>query len=295
MIVVITNKGAGTGGDAEKATSIREAFRAVDVDVEVHEVDGKELTNAARSAVAKGATTVVAAGGDGTVNTVAAALVGSDISLGVLPMGTLNHFAKDVGIPLDIADAAAAIVRGHKGKVDVASVNDHIFINNSSIGLYPLMIRDRDKQRSRFKRSKFWAMIRASAAIFRRFPTFAVEMTIEGRTVRYRTPAVFVGNNVYKLEVFTLGTRETLDAGLLSVYAVRTRTRWRTVVMLLSALFSKLEEHDLFDAARTEAVTLDTKKTNIEVSLDGEVVRMQTPLQYQIMKHSLNVILPYRP
>ncbi len=291
MIVVITNKGAGTGGDEDKSKKIREAFAAHGATVDVIEVKGDELTKAASDAVARGASIVVAAGGDGTVNTVAAAVVGSKIPLGVLPMGTLNHFAKDAKIPLDLVEAASLILTGSARSVDVVSVNDRIFINNSSIGLYPLMVRDRDRQRSKLKRSKWWAMVKACAAIFKRFPTFGVRMTIDGATKQYHTPAVFVGNNVYKLELFNLGTRDALDAGLLSVYSVRTLTRWRTVALVFSMVFSRLEEHALFDTAQVAEMWLDTKRATLDVSLDGEVVRMHTPLHYKIMKHSLNVIL----
>jgi len=292
MIVVITNKGAGSGPDTDKVAQISEAFAALRVEAHIVEVEGADITTAARDAVVRGARVVVAAGGDGTVNAVAGALVGSSTPLGVLPMGTLNHFAKDAGIPGDLADAAALIVRGNAGAVDVASVNDRIFINNSSIGVYPLMVRDREKQQSRFKRSKWWAMIRASLAIFKRFPTFGVRMTVDGKTVHYQTPAVMVGNNIYALDVRMLGTREKLDGGVLAVYAVRTRTRWKALTLVLSALLSKLEEHDLFDVAHTEALSMDTKHTHLDVSLDGEVVRLGTPLHYKIMKRALQVILP---
>ena len=294
MIVVITNKGAGTRGEEDKSQKIRDAFAVHGIAVEVIEVEGDQLTQSTSDAVARGASIVVAAGGDGTVNTVAAAVVGSTIPLGVLPMGTLNHFAKDASVPLDLAEAAGVIVSGSARAVDVAIVNDHIFINNSSIGLYPLMVRDRDRQRSKLKRSKWWAMVLACAAIFKRFPTFNVRMTSEGETVQYRTPSVFVGNNVYKLNVFTLGTRDDLDEGVLSVYAVRTLSRWRTVALVFSMIFSRLEANPFFDVAHIEEMWLNTKRVHIDVSLDGEVVRMQTPLHYRIMKHSLNVNLPPR-
>lgn len=291
MIIVITNESAGTDND-DKVATIREAFAVLGAEVEIVEAKGSELTAAARDAATKGARVVVAAGGDGTVNAVAAALVGSSTPLGVLPMGTLNHFAKDAGIPLDLAEAAALIVSGAAAAVDLASVNDRIFINNSSIGVYPLMVRDREKQQSRFKRSKWWAMIRASVTIFKRFPTFGVRMTVDGKTVHYQTPAVMVGNNVYALDVRMLGTREKLDGGVLAVYAVRTRTRWKALTLVLSALFSKLEEHDLFDVAHTEALSMDTTHAQLDVSLDGEVVRLGTPLNYQIMNRALQVVLP---
>ena len=292
MIVVITNKGAGPGGDSNRTESIREAFTALHVDVDVVEVDGIELTQAALNAVAAGAQVVVAAGGDGTVSAVAAAVVGSATAMGVLPMGTLNHFAKDAGIPLDLAEAGALIVSGTPRAIDVASVNGRVFINNSSIGLYPLMVRDRDKQRSKLKRSKWWAMILASAAIFKRFPTLTVRITIDEKTLHCQSPAVFVGNNIYELDMLTLGKRYVLDGGVLSVFVVRTRSRWRTLSLLLNMMLWRLEANDLFEVTHTKELWMETKETQIDVSLDGEVVRMRSPLHYKIMGHSLNVILP---
>jgi len=295
MIVVVTNKAAGPESAQSPTDRIKNAFGLLSPRVEIIEVNGNEITNTARDAVSGGATIVVAAGGDGTVNAVATALVGTTTALGVLPMGTLNHFAKDAGIPIDLAEAAALITSGSQRAIDVAAVNETIFINNSSIGLYPLMVRDREKQRSRFKRSKWWAMVLASATIFTRFPTFGVSMTLDGRTTSCRTPGVFIGNNVYKLDMINAGTREALDAGLLSVYSVRTLSRWRTLGLAFSVLFSRLEESDVFDVAYTEECWLNTNRKNIDVSVDGEVMRMQTPLHYEIKKLSLQVILPVQP
>lgn len=291
MIVVIVNEGAGRGGDGGRTNSIRDAFASHGKSIEIIEAKGDQLTKAASDAVARGALVVVAAGGDGTINAVAEAMVGKETPMGILPMGTLNHFAKDAKIPLDLAGAVQLILSGTVHCVDTASVNDHLFINNSSIGWYPLMLRDRDRQRSMLKRSKWWAMIKASAAIFRRFPTFAVRMTIDGVTKRYRTPSVFVGNNIYDLELFTLGTRTALDRGVLSVYSVRTLTRWRTITLLFGMLFASLEDDELFDTTHVEELWLETKRTWIDVSLDGEVVRLRGPLHYKIMKHSLNVMM----
>lgn len=290
MIVVIINKGSGSGGDTSKR--VREEFRRLDADVDVITTKGSDVTKTARQAVAWGADVVVAAGGDGTVSAVAFALVGSSTPMGILPLGTLNHYAKDAGIPLDLTEAVNCVLAGYERALDVATVNGRVFINNSSIGLYPLMVRDRDRQRFRFKRSKWWAMVLASLATFQRFPIFHVQLNIDAATLRYDTPAVFVGNNEYHLDAFSLGRRAMLDAGELCVYAVRTLSRWRTLALAFRSLFIKQTHGDLFEIACTQNMTLNTDQTSIDVSLDGEVVRMSTPLEYGIMKRSLNVIVP---
>ncbi len=290
-VVVITNQSAGAG-EASKADQIREAFAGLAVELEVVEAEGSDLTDAARRAAAAGARVVVAAGGDGTVNAVASALVGTSTPLGVLPMGTLNHFSKDAGIPLDLAEAAALIASGSARALDHATVNGRVFLNNSSIGVYPLMVRDREKQQSRLKRSKWWAMLLAAIGMFRRFPTFAVKLRVDGQVMPCRTPAVFVGNNVYALDVTSLGTRATLDAGTLGIYVARVRTRWSAVGLMFSALIGRLEDHDLFDVRESEELRIEVEEAQLDVSLDGEVVKLQAPLEYRIVKRALQVVVP---
>lgn len=291
MIVVITNKAAGTD-EGDPVAIITQAFDGSGVTPRIVEADGPDLTDTARAAIASGARIVVAAGGDGTVNAIATAIVESDAVLGVLPMGTLNHFAKDAGIPLDLSEAARLITSGEATAVDFATVNDRIFVNNSSIGVYPLMVRDRDKQRSRLARTKWWAMVRASLEVFRRFPRFMVGITADGRTTRCRTPAVLVGNNTYEFSFRGLGTRAALDAGELGLYIVQTRTPWSAVGLLLNALFRRLDAQGLCDVSVCQSVRLEPEGKSIAVSLDGEVVTLQAPLQYEIRPKALRLIRP---
>src|SRR4029077_18058768 len=135
-IVVIVNARAGTATE-QIDTELTDLFRAAGRDVEIVVLrDGERPTPAARSASAR-ASIVVAAGGDGTVSGVVAGILDSPAALGVLPLGTLNHFARDLGIPFNLPKAVAVVAAGHIGHVDVGQVNDHVFVNNSSIGIYP--------------------------------------------------------------------------------------------------------------------------------------------------------------
>jgi diacylglycerol kinase family enzyme len=290
MIALITNKAAGVQPAESRLSDVRAAFGTMAPDIEFIEADGPEITSVARDAMARGARMVVAAGGDGTINAVATALVGSTTPLAVLPMGTLNHFASDAGIPTAMHDAVALIDGGTVKTIDVGVVNNRIFLNNSSIGAYPLMLRERDMQRSRFKQSKWWAMIKASVAIFKRFPAFGVDIKLNGETVHYETPAVVVGNNVYTLDMRMLGTRERMDAGVLSVYVIRARTRWEVLKLIVSTIFSKLEEDDLFQIMEAESAVIDVGRAMVDVSIDGEVVRMSSPLEYRVRKKALRVV-----
>ena len=168
---------------------------------------GAELEAALDAAVAQRPDVVVAAGGDGTVSMVGAALVDRDIALGVLPLGTLNHFARDFGLPLEIEAAVAHVVQGRPVRVDVGEVNGRIFVNNSSLGLYPDIVRDRERQQRRLGWGKWPALAWATLAALRRFPFLSVRLSVDGREQHWRTPFVFVGNNEYLMEGFAIATR----------------------------------------------------------------------------------------
>ena len=186
------------------------------LDASVQVAEGGVLGGLARRAVANGARLVVAGGGDGTVSTVAAALVGTEASLGILPLGTLNHFAKDLGIPLDVSGAAAVIASGHTARVDVGEVNGRIFLNNSSVGLYPSLVYHREKSEDQ-GRGRWVALALALSRVWRLYRRVRVSVSTGGVSRQIRTPFVFVGNNEYHLEGVRIGARARLDAGLLHV------------------------------------------------------------------------------
>jgi diacylglycerol kinase family enzyme len=162
---VIVNAGAGQGHDGDLASALRGKFAAVGIDADVTLAgSGEEMIGVAREALDDGIGLVVAGGGDGTMNAVASVLAGSQARFGVLPLGTLNHFAKDLNIPLALDDAIANVAHGRPVAVDVGEVNGRIFLNNSSLGLYPDIVRDREKQQRRLGRGKWLAFCRASLA-----------------------------------------------------------------------------------------------------------------------------------
>ena len=148
--------------------------------------------------------------------------------LGILPLGTLNHFARDLGIPTDLEEAAKLIAGRKQRQVDVAEMNERIFINNSAIGLYPLMVIDRDVQQRRLGRSKRLAMIVASLRTLVRFNHHRLTLTVnDEHTGKIDTPLLFVGNNDYRIDIGAPGERESLDDGELCVLVMRKKTRRR--------------------------------------------------------------------
>jgi diacylglycerol kinase family enzyme len=296
-IVVLLNAAAGTTPPEEvdrDEADVRAAFAAAGVDADVRRVEGPHLTQTARELSDRrdAETVIVAAGGDGTQSAVAAALAGTPTVMGVLPMGTLNHFAKDLGIPQEIADAARVIATGRPRAVDVAQVNDRVFINNSSIGLYPQVVKHRDEMRERLGHGKWYAMFLAIVRIFRRFPLVSLRLVANGDEFNRTTPFVFVGNNQYEIERLNLGQRASLERGDLCVYFANRTGRWGMLRLAFRALLGRLRQDRDFNALCATELWIDTQKHEISVAADGEVLHLKPPLHYRIRPRSLNVMLP---
>jgi len=254
---------------------------------------GDELSPLAARAVGENSQPVVAGGGDGTVNAVAAVLAGTDTALGVLPMGTLNHFAKDLGIPLGLEAAVRNVFTGHVTKVDVGEVNGRVFVNNSGIGLYPRIVRHREEEQ-RHGHVKWVAFLRAVGSVLRRYSLVSVGLRMdEAETQARRTPFVFVGNNRYEIAGLEIGTRTSLDSGRLWVCMAPRTGRRNLVRMALRALMGRVTDHEL-NAFEAEEIWVQTRTRWVNVSTDGEVSVMNAPLHYRIRPHALGVVVPTR-
>ena len=293
--VVIVNATSGTGCPAGFDRELQSRFAARGVDAKVKLVDGgKAVVQAAQQAVKDGAQCVVAGGGDGTVSAVASQLADTQAALGVLPLGTLNHFAKNNGIPLDVDEAIAAIAAGHVVPIDVADVNGRTFINNSSLGLYPDIVLDRERQRRRLGRGKWMALVAASLRAAQRYPVLSLAMDVDGKPVQRRSAFVFIGNNEYKMAGFEIGERDRIDRGVLSLYVTQRTGRFGLLRLALRALFNRLEQARDFDSFLAARVTVETHHRALRVATDGEVTVMRTPLEYRIRPRALRLVVPIR-
>jgi diacylglycerol kinase family enzyme len=297
-VSVIVNAGAGTGHDDERAAELRRKLADAGLDAELTlAAGGEELIAAARRACEGGARLVVAGGGDGSVNAVASQVVEAarpDVKFGVLPMGTLNHFAKDLGIPLELGAAIANLASGVPMRVDVGEVNGRIFLNNSSLGLYPDIVRDREKQQRRLGRGKWPAALWASLAALRRYPFLSIRLEVEGTRLARRTPFVFIGNNAYTMQGLAIGVRERLDAGVLSLYVAQHPTRFGLLRFALDALRARLGEERDFDVLQAGGFEIGTHRARLRVATDGEVTVMAPPLRYRSRPGALEVLVPAR-
>ena len=296
-VVVLLNAKAGTNAAAEtreQVAKVRAALVAHGATADVRAVEGRHLAAAAKRAAGEAGVDVVAAGGgDGTQSAVAGALAGTEMPMGVLPLGTLNHFAKDLGLPLTLEESAAVVATGVPRPVDVGRVNGRVFVNNSSIGVYPHVVRHRDQLRETLGHGKWYAMLIAVLNLFtRRMPRVHLRLTVNGEEHEHRTPFVFVGNNVYELELLMLGQRKRLDAGQLCLYFTPRSGRLAMVRLALRALFNRLRQDRDFNAVCSGEVWIDTKRKRLNVAMDGEVEPMDGPLHYQIWPGALRVIVP---
>ena len=291
--VVLINRGGGAAArDRDIAVKVAQALEAASVAVRIELIEGGHCELRARAIAERGDPLLIVGGGDGTVAAAAAALVGTDTVLGILPLGTLNHFARDLGIPPDLGAAAELIAARSERRVDVGEMNGRVFINNSAIGLYPLMVVDRDSQRKRLGRSKRLAMVVASLRTLARFGHQRLTLTVNDQEARVDTPLLFVGNNDYRLDLGAPGHRESLDDGQLCVLVMRKKTRRGLIAASVRALLKRSRSDDMVRIDGVERLRVDSRRTRLAVSLDGEIVREAPPLDYRIRKRALRVIAP---
>ena len=288
-ISVLVNQaaGSGTGHDA-----IRAAFQAAASDVHLVALDGtSDPTDLAARLAADGGL-VVAAGGDGTVSSVAAGLAGTGATLGVLPTGTLNHFAKDLGIPLGLEDAVATVLRGQVTRVDVGAVNGRVFVNACSIGVYPNIVAIRESLREGGS-PKWPAMAVGIYRVLREYRGVHVRMApVGGRVSEWRTPFLFVGNNEYAIDGRQLGGRATLADGQLVAY-LAPRAKPRDLPLLLGrALLGRASQSGAFKVIRGQEFVVDIRPARPRIALDGELVTLAPPLRFELRPGALRVMVP---
>jgi diacylglycerol kinase family enzyme len=290
-VVAIVNSEAGSAGGID-AEELRGLFRDAGIEADVRILPGDQVGDAAEEAVRSGVDAVVAGGGDGTVRTVAAHLAGGPIPLGVLPVGTLNHFARDLGIPVDLPGAIRVIAQGAIHDLDVGEVNGEVFVNNSVLGLYPPVVKVRDRERQERQRNKWLATLSAAVKVLPRHPPLRIRVRAGEHDLVRETLFAFIGNNEYEMSAFSYGARSRLDSGNLYLYIAKIRGRLGLLGLLLLSLFRDVKGTDRFDCLSAPELTIEMKQRTVPVYLDGEVRVLETPLRYRTRVRALRVILP---
>ena len=281
---VVVNDRAGSVHGAGLNGRLRELFASSGVEARLTTPSAAELAEG-RVAGLDDADFVVAAGGDGTVSAVARLAIARELPLAVLPLGTLNHFARDVGIPLALEKAVAVAARGRVLSIDVGEANGRVFVNNSSIGLYPDLVKKREQRRSRL--GKWPAMLVAVLSVVRRLPQTRVRLRARGSGFDRVTPIVFVGNNRYESI-----RRERLDEGVLAVYVAEVRSAAGLFRLALRGLLGRLDQAADLELHCVPELTIESRRPSMRVAFDGEIERLATPLEYRIRSRALGVVVP---
>lgn len=287
-IEVVVNRGGGTAKrmGAKCAGAVEQAFAAAGARVQPALVEGDSIAPAIERAAT--APVVAVGGGDGTQSSAAGLLRDTPAALAVLPLGTLNHLAKDLGVPPRLEDAAKVAVHGKRIAIDLGCVGDTVFVNNASIGLYTRLVRRRDA----LKLPKWLATIPAAWGIARRMRVKPLTIDLGEGLRTIETPLLFVGNNRYAYEGTSLGTRARLDEGVMSVFAIAPRSLAGYAGFALRALFHRADaERDFLALGEVTELTVSGEGA-VDVAHDGEVTRMQLPLTFRILPRALAVMVP---
>jgi diacylglycerol kinase family enzyme len=284
-------------GCEDRADRLRRHFAEAGLEADIHPVGhGRSPADAAHAALASGAETVVAAGGDGTVSGVADALVAAPrpARLGVVPLGTFNYFARGLGLPLDEEQAIAVIKGGHLQDVRPGSVNDKVFLNNMSLGLYPSILERREGIYARWGRSRlaaYWSVALALAGMQR---PMHLSLTLDGRTQRLRTPLLFVARSAFQLETYNLEGAEAVRAGGLAIFAARGTRRRDLARAALGLVRGKPQRGDHFALGTARRLVIGTGRRRSLVARDGEREWMEAPLRVAPARRALDVHVPQK-
>ena len=298
-MVVLVNQGAGTleGQDGQSfRAKLESGFHERGISAEVVLLDAGGVGTTAREAVANAVRerldAIVVGGGDGTIRTVASLVVGTGLPLGILPLGTLNHFAKDAGIPGQLDAALDVVAAGSVHAVDVGEVNGRLFINNSSIGLYPSLVLRREQARRANGHSKWVATALAVPRILRQLPLHRLSIYANGAKEPVRTPCLFVGNNRYGLRPTNFGQRDSLEAGELCLYVAKQRSRLALLWLAIRSFCGFIDRKRDLRTISAPTAEIRSRKSRLFVAMDGEVELMHQPLIYRSRPRALQVLGP---
>ncbi|WP_192804878.1 diacylglycerol/lipid kinase family protein [Noviherbaspirillum aerium] len=297
-ITVLLNARAGDTNAAAFRKEVTEALTSAGASFKVMEMTpGSKFLEAARQSVLQAKTDdglIVAAGGDGTINTVAALCCEHDVKMGIIPAGTFNYFARDLSIPTNAADAARVLVEGKIERVSVGYINDRIFLNNASFGLYSKLIQHREEVKSRFGRFRIVAVFAALVSLFRGQKPFAIALHVGKETLLRRTCMVFVTNNLMQLSHLDKDVAEQTPEDGMAVFVMRPTTRLDMCRLILRGVMRNLASDSHLETFCTDRFDVESRRSGIDVVVDGEIVRCRTPLSFRVARRALQVVVPAR-
>ncbi|HKK29415.1 MAG TPA: diacylglycerol kinase family protein [Alphaproteobacteria bacterium] len=293
--IAIINEEAGSslGYDRDSLKStITETFQAEGMTVDLWSVPSIEIEEALRAAAKSDVPLLVAGGGDGTINTAASYAMKHDKTLGILPMGTLNRLANDLRIPLDLREAIRVIARGERHRIDAAEVNGHLFFCNSFFGLPAIFAETRAELRGRplLHRLRGYLYELPRSAFAARRIVVAIDDGTEKQMIRGL--AFAVSNNPYVEEDVLTLRRGALNQGKLGFYASKHYSVFGVIWLLIKVLFGFWNKDPYFFRKSVETVQVRSKRSRIKLTNDGEVMRLQPPLNYSVHPAAVSIVLP---
>ncbi|MFV5517174.1 diacylglycerol/lipid kinase family protein [Acinetobacter towneri] len=236
---------------------------------------------------------VVAAGGDGTLNAVAAKLKGTNIPMGILPLGTFNYVARLLNIPLDLIDAAQVIATGTTRAVHVAQINQHIYLNNASLGLYPLFIQKRERYNQYLGRLPLHAYTSGLDVLIRDRKELKLKIAVDGKLYPLKTPLIFFGNNQLQLSELNLRIAQAAEQGKVAGVVVAKSDKLTLFKILWQMIQGKLDQASDIYSFAADQVVIHSTQTQLTVALDGEIVKMRPPLRISVLKNALKIKVPH--
>ena len=233
-------------------------------------------------------------GGDGTIRAAAQVMMGTRRPWGVLPLGTYNHFAQDLGFAAEPLEAAAQLATAVVRPIDVGLVNGHVFVNNASLGAYPLAVHIRDMLCSSMGLPKQLAMAYACWVLFWRYRLLTIDLeTGEGGGISsLHAPFLLISNNLYEKKSLTAVGRPRLDAGLLGIYCLSQNNRWGFLRALFHGLIHDLRENEALVMLQAKRLRVRLQRQTVAVALDGEVFQLNTPLRFESRPAALDLLIP---
>jgi YegS/Rv2252/BmrU family lipid kinase len=294
---VILNANAGTANAIGiTAEGLQALFKENGMDAIIDDESEVGMAVRIERAMKSGAGTIVAAGGDGTITALAAALVDTDRQLAILPLGTVNALAKDLKVPLDLPSAVAALQTSESRRIDVGEVNGRIFLHKVVIGLIPGMAAGREKIRGRYDVSAKIGFLRYFFRRLARAKRMAVAIETDNGARRVeRVQALAVASNAYDEGLGQFFSRQSLDRGTLTLYVLSHFTLGNFLRLTTGMLMGHWQDDKALRMESVKTVTITTHKSLMKVMFDGEVESLQTPLQFAIRPLALTVLVPPAP
>ena len=293
-ICVLLNAGSGKQMAGGHQLAIEAAFAALGLPATVRVLNRDTgVEDQARQALADGFDTIVAAGGDGTICAVASVIVADKTArLGVIALGTFNYFGRSLDLPSDIPAAVKIIAEGHVAAVDVGFVNDHLFLNNSSLGAYPAILQKREDIYRNWGRSRVMAYWSVLLSLWQRRGHLEAQITMGDHTQRVKAAMIMCVNNAYQLREMDLPQADHVSNGALALYITPQMQPVQLIGSAFRLLRQKPERKRDYEVLTGTDFTVRPRRLWQRIARDGEWHREKGPFRFRLMPGALRVIVP---